>query len=204
MNRKNLEIFLSQNLKDFSDPIISLEQYSTPPRVAANLIQRASELGDIFDKRIIDLCAGTGILSIAATVVGGIVTAVEIDKNAIQILNQNLEKTDLECEIIQVDALKYITLEKFDTAILNPPFGIQQKKVRDIQFIIKAHELAEIVYTIVDGSEKNQTQLPKLLATSNIEVVEAYLEEFPLIKSYPWHKYRRKIHQVMILRTRKS
>lgn len=203
MNRKNLEIFLSQNLKDFTDPVISLEQYSTPPRVAANLIQRASELGDILDKRIIDLCAGTGILSIAATLAGGTVTSIEIDKNAILILNQNLENSDLECEVIQVDALQYQTRKKFDTAILNPPFGIQQKKVRDIQFIIKAHELAEIAYTIVDGSEKNQIHLPKLLIKSNIEVVEVYLEQFPLTKSYPWHKYKRKIHQVMILRTRK-
>ena len=204
MNRKNLEIFLSQNLKDFCDPIRSLEQYSTPPRVAANLIQRASELGDIFDKQIIDLCAGTGILSIAAIVVGGIVTAIEIDKNAIEIMNHNLDQTDLECEIKLVDALQYQTTEKFDTAVLNPPFGIQQKKVRDIQFIIKAHEFAEIAYTIVDGSEKNRLHLPKLLAKSNIEVVESYLEEFPITKTYPWHKYKRKIHQVMILRTRKS
>ena len=155
MNRKNLEIFLSQNLADFSDPIISLEQYSTPPRVAANLIQRASELGDILNKRIIDLCAGTGILSIAATIAGGIVTAIEVDKNAIEIMIRNLEQTDLECEIRQVDALQYQSPQKFDTAILNPPFGIQQKKVRDIQFIIKAHELATVAYTIVDGSEKN-------------------------------------------------
>ncbi|MFV2014127.1 MAG: METTL5 family protein [Candidatus Heimdallarchaeota archaeon] len=204
MNRKNLEIFLSQNLVEFTDPNISLEQYSTPPRVAANLIQRASELGDIHGKRIIELCAGTGILSIAATVFGGRVTAVEIDKNAVQIMKQNLEKTDLECEIKHVDALYFQSPEKFDTAILNPPFGIQQKKARDMDFIIQAHELADIAYTIVDGSIKNQTHLPILLAKSNIDILESYLEEFPIKKSYPWHKYNRKIHQVMILRTCKA
>lgn len=203
MNRKNLEILLSQNVIGFEEPNIALEQYSTPPRVAANLVQRAFELGDIQEKQIIDLCAGTGILAIAATLFGGKVTAVEIDTNAIQTMKQNLEKIDLACNIIHSDVLQYNPVHKFDTAILNPPFGIQQKQVRDIQFIIKAHEIAEIAYTVVDGSEKNQTHLPNLLAKSGIDVLEAYLEEFPLTKSYPWHKYNRKIHQVMILRTSK-
>ncbi|MHA2099930.1 MAG: METTL5 family protein [Candidatus Kariarchaeaceae archaeon] len=201
MNRKNLEIILSKNLEGFVNPNVKLEQYMTPPRVAANLIHRAYELGDIDGKSIVDVCAGTGILSIAATLFGGNVTAIEIDSNAIEVMKNNMMTTEVNFEIINSDALDYNSTEFFDTAVLNPPFGIQQKKFKDIDFINKAHQMAKVVYCIVDGSLENQKQLPKILKKIDIEILEMYRDEFPISKSYPWHKYNRKIHSVLILRT---
>ncbi|OLS23309.1 MAG: tRNA1(Val) (adenine(37)-N6)-methyltransferase [Candidatus Heimdallarchaeota archaeon LC_2] len=203
MNRKNLEILLSRSVKGFASPKINLEQYSTPSRVAANLITRAIELGDIQDKKIIELCAGTGILSIAASVCGATVTAIEIDQDAAKIMEENILINDLIVDVIIANALNYESDEIYDTAIINPPFGIQQKKYRDIDFITKAHTLASIVYSIVDGSPGNIKNLPKILEKHNIQVLESYLDEFPLAQSYSWHKQRQKVNKVLILRTEK-
>lgn len=204
MSRKNLEIALTSNHMGFKNPNVKLEQYITPPRVAANLIQRAYELGDIQDKDVIELCAGTGMLSIAAALYGAIVTAVEIDKKAIEIMTKNVQNNQVDIKIIQSDALKFSSEKQFDIAIMNPPFGIQQKKYRDVQFIKKGHELAKVVYSIVDGSPQNEKNIANQLKDTNINIVESYLDEFPLETTYPWHKFKRKIHTVLILRTTKT
>lgn len=201
MNRKNLEIILSRNVEDFKAPKINLEQYSTPARVAANLISRANELGDIYDKYVIELCAGTGILSIAASICGAKVTAIEIDNDASEIMAQNILKSDLEIDLVVTNALDYESETFYDTALINPPFGIQQKKYRDIEFIIKAHSLASVVYSIVDGSQSNLNNLPKMLEKNGIRILESYHDEFPLTQSYSWHKQKQKVNNVLILRT---
>ncbi len=203
MNRKNLEILLSRNVQDFTTPKITLEQYSTPARVAANLITRANELGDIHDKKVIELCAGTGILSIAASICGAKVIAIEIDPDASKIMKENILNNDLEINLVVTNALTYESDTFYDTALINPPFGIQQKKYRDIDFIIKAHSLASVVYSIVDGSPSNMNNLPKILDKHGIRILESYHDEFPLSQSYSWHKHKQKINKVLILRTMK-
>ena len=112
-------------------------------------------------------------------------------------------RNDVIIDVVHTNALNYETDVLYDTAIINPPFGIQQKKYRDIDFIIKAHFLAPIAYSIVDGSPSNITNLPKMLEKYGIQVLESYLDEFPLSQSYSWHKQKQKINKVLILRTKK-
>lgn len=201
MKRRDLEILLSVNVKGFSDPKIHLEQYQTPPRVAANLIHWAMLLGDITEKTVVDLCSGTGILAISAALLDAKVTAIEIDPDAVKIFQSNINELELEVDIIREDVFKYLP-KKFDTALINPPFGLQQKKYSDIDFLIRATEIADIVYSIHDGSPGNQKELPNLLLKNKIEFIDAYIDEFPLDKLYPWHKLKKKMHRVMIIRSR--
>jgi putative methylase len=184
----------------FDEPKIQLEQYQTPARVAANLIHRAMMLGDITNKSIVDLCSGTGILGIGAALSGATVTAVEIDPAAISILRDNMYKADVNLNIIQADVLTWIPPNSFDVALLNPPFGIQQKTYRDLNFIVKALSTASFAYVIVDGSPSNIEKLPRLLEKQKIAVDDFYLDEFPIHNSYFWHTVKYKIHKVMVLR----
>ena len=135
---------MSVNVKGFSDPKIHLEQYQTPPRVAANLIHWAMLLGDISEKTVVDLCSGTGILAISASLLDAKVTAIEIDPDAIEIFQSNIDELELKIDIIQEDVFKYLP-KKFDTALINPPFGLQQKIYSDIDFLIKATKISDIV-----------------------------------------------------------
>ena len=201
MSRKNLEIRLSQLVKPFTEPNIDFEQYQTPPRVAANLLHLAWTRDDIEGKHVVDLCAGTGILGIGAALLGADVTLVEKDPDAFSQLQQNLEALDVGVTVTAVneDVLSWHSDDTFDTAILNPPFGIQQKSVRDMDFIRRAAPIAEVIYSIHDGSPKNQRRLPGLFKKYQLKIIESYLEEFPLDRSYPWHSMKRKIHEVLII-----
>ncbi|MDY6778142.1 MAG: methyltransferase, partial [Candidatus Nanohaloarchaea archaeon] len=62
MNKSQLQIVLSR-LQTFNDPDPSLEQYATPPDVAASFLHRVDLTIDQ-PAELIDLGSGTGILTI--------------------------------------------------------------------------------------------------------------------------------------------
>ena len=203
MKRQELEITLSRSIRSFSEPKFSLEQYQTPPRVAANLLHRANELGDIDGKSIIDLCAGTGILGIGAALLGGQVTCIEIDSGAVEILKQNVENIGIDLKIEESDIFTIGDIQ-VDTVVSNPPFGIQQKTKRDLDFIESGMKMCKVGYFILDGSPSNFSKIPNILNKRGLTVIESYKDEFPLNRSYPWHKLKRKIMAAMVIRVMHS
>lgn len=205
MRRKDLEITLSANVEGFKTPRIEFEQYSTPSRVAANLIHIAHHHKNIENKSVIDLCAGTGVLGIAASLMGAKVTSVEIDPDAIEILKSNYAKLDLETEIICDDVLALKMKQKFDTAVVNSPFGINRaSKFKDMDFVTSAAELAEVVYSIHDGSETNREKLPAIFLKKGLKILEMYVDEFSLPKSYHFHKLKNKMYRVLVIRSERA
>lgn len=207
MRRKDLEITLSANVEGFIDKKIQYEQYLTHSRVAANLIFRAHQLGDMENKTVIDLCAGTGILGIAASLMGASkVVSVEIDKDAIDIMKSNYETLDLKSEIIQHDVVTLDIDERFDTAILNPPFGINraQTRYKDLDFVVKASELASVVYSLHDGSKTNEEKLPEIFTKKGLEITEIYKDDFPIPRSYQFHTKRNLRYQVLVIRSERA
>ena len=100
--KKQLEIELSKIIDDFKEPKIKFEQYMTPPEIAAFMIHYAWMKGEIENKKIIDIGAGTGMLGIGAAFLGGNVTMIEIDKDAYEILKNNVAKTDHEIRLILI------------------------------------------------------------------------------------------------------
>ena len=92
MKLRKLEMIL-QGLKDFENPDVSLEQYSTPAEVAARMLHHAYMKGDIEDMNILDLGCGTGVLSCGAALLDASeVTGVDIDSSALAIAEENAEK----------------------------------------------------------------------------------------------------------------
>ena len=57
------------NSPDFEKPVPELEQYSTPPDIALEIIKKVSSAG-ILSGKIADLGCGTGRLAIAAALLG--------------------------------------------------------------------------------------------------------------------------------------
>jgi predicted RNA methylase len=70
------------------------------------------------------------------------VTLVDIDPDAIEIAQENIENLELKdhIQIINMDvndiADKFY--KKFDIVLTNPPFGIRSKKSADVGFLKKA------------------------------------------------------------------
>jgi len=143
ITKSKLAIVLSK-LKLFENPKSYLEQYPTDSEVAADILWNAYMIGDIENKKVADLGAGTGILGIGALMLGAKVYFVEKDKDAIKTLKQNLEGYE-NYEISECDVSKFD--KKVDTVIMNPPFGIQNRKA-DKPFVEKAVEIAKNFYYI--------------------------------------------------------
>ena len=144
MKRKELQRILSQ-LKPLR-PKIKFEQYATPADVAATLLWYAYMDGNIAGRSVADLGCGNGILAIGAKLLGAErVIGIDIDEDAIKTARKNAAQLGLEVDFLCMDIGDFN--EKVDTVVMNPPFGIQSK-YKDVDFLIKAFQVAEFVYSI--------------------------------------------------------
>jgi len=112
-----------------------------------------------------------------------------------------MTQSSLNINLVHLNVFDFSVEIKFDTALMNPPFGIQQKKFRDLDFIEVANSVANTCYIIIDGSKSNQSKIEDLLAQRSIKILNFYLDEFDLPNTYPWHKQKRKISKVLVLHT---
>ena len=169
------------NSPDFKQPIPELEQYSTPPDIALEIIKKVNTSGNLSGK-VVDLGCGTGRLAIAAAILGANVTGFEIDEEAINIAKNYSEHNNLEIEWIN-QAIEGIE-DNFDTVIMNPPFG-SQRPGADRIFLEKAMEIAAHIWTIhLSGTRKS---IEKLVEDNKYQIVELYEFRYPLEKTMPFH-----------------
>ncbi|MDD5417370.1 MAG: METTL5 family protein [Candidatus Nanoarchaeia archaeon] len=151
-SKKELAVFLSK-LKTFEVPKMKYEQYSTPSEFAADFLWTAYMNNDLYNRKVIDLGCGTGILSIGASVLGAKVDAVDIDADAIETAKDNrkfaetLLNQKLNLRFFVRDVAKLDSSLKAETAIQNPPFGTKNKHI-DIIFLEKALQIAPVVYSM--------------------------------------------------------
>lgn len=199
--KKQLEIELSKIIDDFKEPKIKFEQYMTPPEIAAFMIHYAWMKGEIENKKIIDIGAGTGMLGIGAAFLGGDVTMIEIDKDAYEILKNNVAKTDHEIRLINKNIFDFDFDEEYDTALINPPFGIKSDN-KDMDFIVKASKISKHIFSIHDGSESNINNIKSLFEKNNLEIIESLIMDFSLKSTYPWHEEKNKILKVLLLHSK--
>lgn len=199
--KKQLEIELSKIIDDFKEPKIKFEQYMTPPEIAAFMIHYAWMKGEIENKKIIDIGAGTGMLGIGAAFLGGNVTMIEIDKDAFEILKNNVAKTDHEIRLINKNIFDFDFDEEYDTALINPPFGIKSEN-KDMDFIVEASKISKHIFSIHDGSESNINNIKSLFEKHNLKIIESLMMDFSLKSTYPWHEEKNKILKVMLLHSK--
>lgn len=147
-----------EGVKGFSHPSARLEQYQTPPSLAARLLFHASLRGDITGKTVADLGCGTGILAIGSAVLGAAaVTAVDIDAGAVNAARRNAEKFDVDIRFLTGDISGPAMVRQIgphDTIVMNPPFGAQ-KVHADRPFIDTGLALAPVVYGIFNAGSRH-------------------------------------------------
>ena len=162
------------NSPDFDEPIPELEQYSTPPDIAFEIIKKVNSSGNLSGK-VVDLGSGTGRLAIAAALLGADVTGYEIDSGAMSISEKYSSQNNLDIKWINA-AVEGIDTE-FDTVIMNPPFGSQRPGADKI-FLEKAMEIATNVWTI--HLSETRKFIEKIIEKNNFHVIELYEFEYPL------------------------
>ncbi|MFA6887909.1 MAG: METTL5 family protein [Candidatus Woesearchaeota archaeon] len=182
--KKQLAIQLSK-LKRFENPKIQLEQYTTDSEIAGTVLWDAMMKGDIADKTIADLGAGTGILGIGALLIGAKhVYFVEKDNDAIKILKENLALIEdtRTYTIIHKEINEFDT--QVDTVLQNPPFGTQQVHA-DKPFLEKAFSIAKAVYSF--HKTTTDSFVRAIASDFKFKIAETYAFLFPLRNTYSHH-----------------
>lgn len=182
--KKHLEMAI-QKVPKHPNPKVGLEQYSTPATIAADLLWNAYSLGDIADKKVMDLGCGTGIFAIASKLLGAdSAIGVDIDKDSTDLASSYCGDVDFICSDI-------CDLENdfdVDTIFQNPPFGSQKnaKKGADLKFISKAIELSpKVLYSFHMAS--TEEFLISYFEKNDLEITHIFRYNFPIPKIYEFH-----------------
>ena len=180
------------NSPDFEKPKPELEQYSTPTGIALEIVKKVKSAGNLSGK-VADLGCGTGRRAIAASLLGAEVTGFEIDEEAIDIAKDYSRSKNLD--IIWVTKPIEAIEEKFETVIMNPPFGSQRPGADKI-FLEKAMSIAKDIWTI--HLSETRKFIEKTVKKNNCQIIEMYGFEYPLMKSMPFHSKDRVVENAML------
>jgi len=184
MRRKELEIKL-EGLEGFSHPKLHLEQYTTPASIAAHIVHLAHLMGDL-RRCVYDLGCGTGVLAIAAALMGAPrVVGMEIDPHALAAAHRNAHRLGVNVELVQCDIARPPWGDSVKgTVLMNPPFGAQRRGA-DRAFLRAAMAMGDVIYTIHnEGSRRFVERF-----VEPFTITHMYRARYTIGRMYPHHTH---------------
>ncbi|RLJ00909.1 MAG: DNA methylase [Candidatus Aenigmatarchaeota archaeon] len=190
--KKDVEILLSR-LEDFSKPNPELEQYRTPSDIAADMLNIAHISGHL-EGTVFDLGCGVGTLAIGASLFGAKSAGFDIDRNAVQIAQKNLnliknligEDMKVKFEVMNILDIN----KKTDTVVMNPPFGLRGNYT-SAEFLEKSFHIAKVVYSLLHSSAKGRGFTEKLSQEHGFKSTLIKTYDFRIPKIFEFHKKNR-------------
>ncbi|XP_063901097.1 rRNA N6-adenosine-methyltransferase METTL5-like [Zophobas morio] len=143
MKLKEIESALQQ-VPNFTKPIITLEQYTTPAKLGSLVLHYMDLNGDIQGLELADLGCGCGIFTLGCYLLGSRkVLAVDIDQDALELCEKTLKKFISDqrekVTLINADVLTLLGDVKYescvDVVVMNPPFGTKNNRGLDMKFL---------------------------------------------------------------------
>lgn len=200
--KRHLEMAL-QDIPAHPDPDPDREQYLTPAPIAADLVWNATTQGDVSGLKVVDLGCGTGILALAAALMGAQeVVGVDVDEKAIKLAKKLAEQLQVPARFQAMDVNEF--KERGDTVIMNPPFGAQkaQRREADRRFLEKALEVAPVVYSF--HLKKTEEFLEKLVKALDATITHRFHYSFTLPRIYHFHQEEKRAVEVVVLRVERD
>ncbi|KAA9397123.1 methyltransferase domain-containing protein [Haloarcula sp. CBA1130] len=176
----------------FDNPRASLEQYRTPPDLAAHLVHTADLQNDIQGRTVVDLGCGTGMLALGAALRSPArVVGLDIDPAPLSTARENERKVGSTTPVswVRADATTAPLCPSADetTVVMNPPFGAQSDNEHaDRRFLETAAAIAGVSYSI--HNEGSQAFVESFAADNGGEVTHAFETEFDLPRQFEFHE----------------
>jgi putative methylase len=179
----------------FSDPRADLEQYRTPPELAATLVHRADLEGDVQDRTVVDLGCGTGMLALGAALRGPeTAVGVDIDPGPLATARANERTVGSTASVswVRADATDAPLCPPAETTVvMNPPFGAQSgNEHADRAFLETAAEISTVSYSL--HNEGSEAFVESFATDNGGEVSHAFAAAFDLPKQFDFHDDERR------------
>jgi len=192
LRKKDLEILI-ESIPEIPKPKASLEQYTIPGRLAAQIVWDAYFNGDIKGKIVFDLGTGTGRLAIAAAILGAkYVIGIDIDGSCLEIALKYVRKLGVtNVDLIQADISHVDFKNDIENSVViqNPPFGVHRRHA-DMMFLYKAFSIARVVYSIHKYSEDIDTFIRRKALECGFIVTWSRRDVFEIPARLPYHVKR--------------
>ncbi|WP_323192376.1 METTL5 family protein [Halostella sp. PRR32] len=173
----------------FDDPDASLEQYPTPPGLAAYLVHVADLRGDIDGRTVVDLGTGTGMLALGAALRSPErVVGVDLDWGPLRTARTNERRVAASADIewVQGDATRPPLAVDDATVVMNPPFGAQRgNEHADRAFLETAADIAAVSYSLHNEGSKEFVE--SFAADNGGEVTDAFRAELDIDRQFDFH-----------------
>jgi putative methylase len=187
----------------FADPRVDLEQYRTPPELAAHLVHTADLQGDIEGRTVLDLGCGTGMLALAAALRGpAAVVGVDIDPGPLSTARENERRVGTASPVAWVRGDVTgggLCPDGQTTVVTNPPFGAQTgNEHADRRFLETTARVADVSYSIHNAESAEFVEA--FAADEGGAVTHAYAAEFDLPRTFDFHETDRRTLDVEVFR----
>ena len=174
----------------FDDPRADLEQYRTPPELAAHLVHTADLQDDIEDRLVIDLGCGTGMLALAAALRGPrSVVGLDIDPAPLSTARRNERRVASQTAVswVRGDATRApLCPAEPTTVVMNPPFGAQRgNEHADRGFLATASDISDVSYSIHNADSADFVE--SFAADNGGTVTHAFAAAFEIPRSFEFH-----------------
>lgn len=175
----------------FDAPRAELEQYPTPPELAAHVVHVADLYGDVQGRTVLDLGTGTGMLGLGAALRGPErVVGVDVDRSALLTAAKNRVRvgTTTPIDWVLADATRLPLRPGGPTTVLmNPPFGAQRgHEHADRAFLATAANVADVSYSIHNAGSREFVEA--FAGDAGGEVTHAFRAAFTLDRQFEFHE----------------
>eukprot|EP00002_Diphylleia_rotans_P035114 TRINITY_DN7627_c0_g1_i1.p1 TRINITY_DN7627_c0_g1~~TRINITY_DN7627_c0_g1_i1.p1 ORF type:complete len:207 (-),score=58.25 TRINITY_DN7627_c0_g1_i1:30-650(-) len=175
----------------FEKPKLELEQYPTPPEIAARMLYAIeTSYEDIEGKSVLDLGCGGAILACGSAILGAeYVLGIDIDPDALELAKSNIEELEVDVDLLQANVITTdlsMHAKMFDTVIMNPPFGTRAKGA-DMAFLKRGVDVASgAVYSLHKSSTREHIMKKAAEWNTKGEVVAELRFNIPAL--YKFHQ----------------
>ncbi len=139
---------------------------------------------DLRGKKLLEIGAGSGILSVLAAKKGAIVTATDINPAAAADITDNAARNGLEIKVVESDLLLNVPERDFDIIIITPPYYPEEAKTyADMAwFCGRDHEYFRRLFPQMKGFDSSSCLVYMILSEEcNIRLISGIARQNDLV-----------------------